>query len=63
MKFALKTKKRLLKEGKLTQKQIENRVLLRKVMKKAGFFNIQTEWWHWNSCSRNTAKSKYKVVR
>ncbi|MDC0015464.1 M15 family metallopeptidase [Flavobacteriales bacterium] len=40
--------KRLLKEGKLTQKQIENRVLLRKVMKKAGFFNIQTEWWHWN---------------
>jgi D-alanyl-D-alanine dipeptidase len=55
--------KRLLKEGKLTQKQIENRVLLRKVMKKAGFFNIQTEWWHWNSCSRNTAKSKYKVVR
>lgn len=55
--------KRLLKEGKLTQKQIENRVLLLKVMKKAGFFNIQTEWWHWNSCSRNTAKSKYKVVR
>ena len=55
--------KRLLKEGKLTQKQMENRVLLRKVMKKAGFFNIQTEWWHWNSCSRNTAKSKYKVVR
>ncbi|MDG1175662.1 MAG: M15 family metallopeptidase [Flavobacteriales bacterium] len=55
--------KRLLKEGKLTQKQIENRVLLRKVMKKAGFFNIQTEWWHWNSCSLNTAKSKYKVVR
>lgn len=54
---------RLLKEGKLTEKQIENRVLLRKVMKKAGFFNIQTEWWHWNSCSRNTAKSKYKLVR
>lgn len=54
---------RLLKEGKLTEKQIENRVLLRKVMKKAVFFNIQTEWWHWNSCSRNTAKSKYKLVR
>ena len=54
---------RLLKEGKLTQKQIDNRILLRKVMRKAGFFNIQTEWWHWNSCSRNTAKSKYKVVR
>ena len=55
--------KKLLKEGKLTKKQVRNRVLLRKVMKKAGFFNIQTEWWHWNSCSRNTAKSKYKLVR
>ncbi|MEN8927744.1 MAG: M15 family metallopeptidase [Flavobacteriales bacterium] len=54
--------RRLLKEGKLTQKQVKNRVLLRKVMKKAGFFNIQTEWWHWNSCSRNTAKRKYKLV-
>lgn len=54
---------KLLKDGKLTQKQIENRQLLRKVMKKAGFFNIQTEWWHWNSCSRNTAKRRYKVVR
>lgn len=55
--------KRLLKEGKLTKKQVENRVLLRKVMKKAGFFNIQTEWWHWNSCSRNTAKKKYRLVK
>jgi zinc D-Ala-D-Ala dipeptidase len=54
---------KLLKQGKLTQKHIENRKLLRKVMKKAGFFNIQTEWWHWNSCSRNTAKRRYKVVR
>ncbi len=54
---------KLLKEGKLTEKHIKNRKLLRKVMKKAGFFNIQTEWWHWNSCSRNTAKRKYKVVR
>ncbi|MGB1040216.1 MAG: M15 family metallopeptidase [Flavobacteriales bacterium] len=54
---------KLLKQGKLTQKQIENRKLLRKVMKKAGFFNIQTEWWHWNSCNRSTAKRKYKLVR
>jgi len=55
--------RRLLKEGELTKKQIKNRVLLRKVMKKAGFFDIQTEWWHWNSCSRNTAKRKYKLVK
>lgn len=54
---------RLLKQGKLTEGQVKNRKLLRKVMKKGGFFNIQTEWWHWNSCSRNTAKRKYQVVR
>lgn len=54
---------KLLKQGKLTEAQVKNRKLLRKVMKEGGFFNIQTEWWHWNSCSRNTAKRKYQVVR
>ena len=52
----------MLKNGKLNQNQIENRILLRKVMKKAGFSGITTEWWHFNSCSRNTAKQKYKLV-
>jgi D-alanyl-D-alanine dipeptidase len=52
----------MLENGKLTQKQAENRTLLRKVMKKAGFSGITTEWWHFNSCSRNTAKQKYKLV-
>ncbi|MFB0998557.1 MAG: M15 family metallopeptidase, partial [Flavobacteriales bacterium] len=55
--------KKLLKAEELTENQVKRRFLLRKVMKKAGFFNIQTEWWHWNSCSRNTAKRKYKLVK
>lgn len=53
---------KLLKEGKLTQQQLDNRKLLRSVMHKAGFFNIQTEWWHFNSCTREQAIKKYKII-
>lgn len=52
----------LLSEGKLTQLQVDNRKLLRQVMYKTGFFNIQTEWWHFNSCTRDEAKRKYKRI-
>lgn len=51
-----------LKAGKLTQEQINNRKLLRKVMYKADFFNIQTEWWHFNSCNRTEARKLYEIV-
>jgi D-alanyl-D-alanine dipeptidase len=51
-----------LKTGELTLQQIENRKLLRKVMRKAGFRNIPTEWWHFNACSRNQGLTKYKVL-
>jgi len=54
--------KQYLKEGKLTQNQINNRILLRETMYKAGFTGITTEWWHFNSCSRNKAKEIYKIV-
>jgi D-alanyl-D-alanine dipeptidase len=50
-----------LKSGELTKQHIENRELLRKVMRKEGFRNIPTEWWHFNACSREKALSKYKV--
>jgi len=53
---------RLLKEGKLTQEQYDNRKLLHKVMYSAGFFNIQTEWWHYNACTRDEAVKKYKII-
>ena len=51
-----------LKAGLLTKQQIENRKLLRKVMYQAGFFNIQTEWWHFNSCYRKEARELYDIV-
>lgn len=51
-----------LSNGKLTQQQIDNRQLLRKVMKSQGFRNLPTEWWHFNACSRNDALMKYKIL-
>lgn len=49
-------------QGLLSQTQIDHRKLLRAVMSRAGFFNIQTEWWHFNSCTRVEAMGKYKRI-
>jgi D-alanyl-D-alanine dipeptidase len=54
--------KQFVAEGKLTEIQIENRDLLRKVMKSQGFRQLQTEWWHFNACSRAEGLVKYKVL-
>lgn len=53
----------MLQKGLLTNEQVNNRKLLRSVMSKAGFFNIQTEWWHFNSCTRYEAEQKYKIIK
>ncbi|MEY3843742.1 MAG: hypothetical protein RL293_164 [Bacteroidota bacterium] len=54
--------KQFLTEGKLTEVQIGNRDLLRKVMKSQGFRQLQTEWWHFNACSRAEGLLNYKVL-
>lgn len=46
----------------LTRQQVKNRQLLRNVMYGAGFFGIQTEWWHFNSCTRDMARQRYKCI-
>lgn len=53
----------LFQEGKLTATQIMNRELLRTVMQQAGFSGIETEWWHFNSCSRVRAAEIYPLVK
>ncbi|WP_428655597.1 M15 family metallopeptidase [Runella sp.] len=50
------------KAGKLTAQQLENRKLLRRVMKKSGYTSIETEWWHYNAMSRENAKAKYGFI-
>ena len=54
--------KQFLAEGKLSPVHIENRDLLRKVMKSQKFRQLQTEWWHFNACSREDGLLKYKVL-
>jgi D-alanyl-D-alanine dipeptidase len=51
-----------LKSGDLTQEQVNNRRLLRKIMEAQGFRTLPTEWWHFNACSRPEALLKYKVL-
>lgn len=51
-----------LRAGLLSSQQLSNRLLLRKLMQSEGFRQLPTEWWHYNACSRNEAKLKYKVV-
>jgi zinc D-Ala-D-Ala dipeptidase len=52
----------MLKQGRLTQQQIDNRKLLRNIMKEAGFSPIDYEWWHFNAGSLQYAKSTYKII-
>jgi D-alanyl-D-alanine dipeptidase len=52
----------LLKAGKITRDEYRNRQLLRRVMRQAGFTTVTSEWWHFNACSSNTAKTKYKLI-
>lgn len=52
----------LLQRGKITPNELDNRRLLRKVMKDAGFLTILYEWWHFNACSRAEAKEKLPLI-
>ncbi len=51
-----------LDSGLLTQQHIDNRDLLRDVMRSGGFWGIQTEWWHFNRYSRDKAKGLFNIV-
>lgn len=52
----------LVKSGKITAEEQSNRLLLREVMKEAGFRTLGSEWWHFNRCSRKEALQKYKLI-
>lgn len=53
---------KFLASGELTQAQVDNRKLLRKVMRAGGFWVIETEWWHFNAFSREKAKERFDIV-
>jgi len=53
---------KMLEKGKLTRRQLKNRMLLRSCMKKAGFSGTSSEWWHFNACSLRQAKQRYAII-
>lgn len=53
----------LVKDKILTPQECENRLLLRRVMKEAGFHPLPSEWWHFNFCSRREAIANYPLIK
>ena len=48
--------------GKLSDAQVANRRLLREAMLQAGFFGINTEWWHFDCGDRELVRATYRRV-
>jgi D-alanyl-D-alanine dipeptidase len=52
----------LLEKGQLSKEALNNRLLLRDAMTKAGFTTITSEWWHFNATNKVTAANKYELI-
>ncbi len=52
----------LLQDGRITKRELENRLLLRKVMTEAGLHTIQSEWWHFNLTTSETERQKLQLI-
>ncbi len=48
--------------GKLTHAQLNNRLLLRRIMTHAGFHPLATEWWHFDALDRAELNKNYKII-
>jgi len=57
-----KFESKFLQSGELTQTQVDNRRLLRKVMSSQKFNNIPSEWWHFNAFSRYITSHKFQLL-
>ena len=51
----------LVRQGLLNKQQMQNRQVLRQMMRHAGFHSISGEWWHFNACSLQEAKQRYAL--
>jgi D-alanyl-D-alanine dipeptidase len=50
------------KQGLLSRTQLDNRELLNELMYAAGFTRIDSEWWHFNACTRAYAAAHYTLI-
>lgn len=53
----------MLAKGLLSKDQIENRLVLRNLMRNGGFISIKSEWWHFNSVSLENAQREYPLIK
>ena len=53
----------LVKTGRISVREYENRLLLRKVMTDNGLLSIKSEWWHFNLMPASEAKEKLTVIQ
>lgn len=52
----------LLESGRITQREMNNRLLLRKVMEESGFKVDNAEWWHFNLVMPEQTRKELKVI-
>jgi D-alanyl-D-alanine dipeptidase len=48
--------------GMLTPQQLENRLLLRRTMRNAGFIPLPIEWWHFDALPSDEVRRRFKLV-
>jgi zinc D-Ala-D-Ala dipeptidase len=53
---------KFLREGKLSEEQIKNRLILRNAMIAAGWRVLQIEWWHFDAFSRDHIRRNYSII-
>ncbi len=53
---------KFLRESRLVQCQLDNRLVLRKVMTAAGFLQLPHEWWHYNALPEPEIRRNYPIV-
>jgi len=51
-----------LKMFDLSEAQKKNRKLLSTIMRKAGFFPLSYEWWHFNGMQKDEARKMYQII-
>jgi len=51
-----------LESGDLSEAQLANRRLLRRVMEKAGFQQLPIEWWHYDALPKDQVTAHYAIV-
>lgn len=51
-----------LQSGELSRAQVDNRLILRRCMERAGFAQLAHEWWHFDALPKAEVKSQFQIV-